>query len=250
MDLTVLDLNIDALPASTRRLWSELKTQRLLNGFVLVGGTALALRMGHRLSEHLDFIWPEKKLPRERLKRLVKEITSAQGSCVPIDPIEGLREFEDTGFDYHDFQQDYLVGGTVKITFLAPDPDVLVHLHAPCPAALRVAEPNEIFAMKALLSADRSKSRDWFDLYVLMKKQGFSADNFREVFVQSKVATKLALALSRLCDGKLASDDEGFQAHLQPAPTVAELQHFFRDVRNQIEVEIAREKSLAGRPTG
>ena len=245
------ELKIDALTAATQKLWRSLHKHPLLNGFVLVGGTALALRLGHRLSEDLDFIWPEKKLPRERLKRLVNEISSAHGRCVPIDPIEGLREFEDTGFEYHDYQQDFLVGDGVKMTFLAPDPDVLVHLGPSGPSALRVAEMDEIFAMKALVSADRSKSRDWLDLYVMMNSAGFSPANFRDVFVQSKVSSKLSIALHKLSEGKLSTGDEGYQSLLHPSPTLAEMQVFFTSVKDQIEVDMAREKSLnASRPGG
>ena len=40
----------------TERVWKFLKDEPSLAGFVLVGGTALALRLGHRRSEDLDLI--------------------------------------------------------------------------------------------------------------------------------------------------------------------------------------------------
>lgn len=45
------------LPAETRQLWLALMHEPLLRGFVLIGGTALTLRIGHRLSEDLDFAY-------------------------------------------------------------------------------------------------------------------------------------------------------------------------------------------------
>lgn len=40
---------LEILPPGQQRLWPELKPASLL-GFVLYGGTAIALRLGHRLS--------------------------------------------------------------------------------------------------------------------------------------------------------------------------------------------------------
>jgi hypothetical protein len=44
---------LSALPAAQRALWPELKA--LSTRFVLYGGTALALRYGHRVSRDFDF---------------------------------------------------------------------------------------------------------------------------------------------------------------------------------------------------
>lgn len=44
---------LDVLPPAQRRLWTELRATP--RGFVLYGGTAIALRLGHRHSEDFDF---------------------------------------------------------------------------------------------------------------------------------------------------------------------------------------------------
>src|SRR5215471_17599622 len=44
---------LDILPESQRRLWPELDA--VPSDFVLYGGTALALQLGHRVSEDFDF---------------------------------------------------------------------------------------------------------------------------------------------------------------------------------------------------
>jgi hypothetical protein len=44
---------LDILPESQRQLWPELDA--VPYGFVLYGGTALALQLGHRVSEDFDF---------------------------------------------------------------------------------------------------------------------------------------------------------------------------------------------------
>jgi Nucleotidyl transferase AbiEii toxin, Type IV TA system len=45
--------NVDVLPSAQRVLWAELKDTA--KSFVLYGGTALALHLGHRQSEDFDF---------------------------------------------------------------------------------------------------------------------------------------------------------------------------------------------------
>lgn len=44
---------LEILPQAQRRLWQELRDTP--GEFVLYGGTALALRLGHRTSEDFDF---------------------------------------------------------------------------------------------------------------------------------------------------------------------------------------------------
>ena len=56
---------IDILPSAQRRLWPELSNAPIL-GFTLYGGTAIALRLGHRDSVDFDF-FSEKPLDREAI---------------------------------------------------------------------------------------------------------------------------------------------------------------------------------------
>lgn len=57
---------LDILPPAQQRLWAELRHAPRL-GFVLYGGTAIALRLGHRASVDFDF-FTEKPLDREAIK--------------------------------------------------------------------------------------------------------------------------------------------------------------------------------------
>lgn len=56
---------LDILPAEQRVLWDELAPLRQF-GFVLYGGTAIALRLGHRVSVDFDF-FSNVPLNREQL---------------------------------------------------------------------------------------------------------------------------------------------------------------------------------------
>ena len=57
--MTTFEPRLDILPAAQRKLWPEL-TPVQQHGFVLYGGTAIALRLGHRQSVDFDFFssWP------------------------------------------------------------------------------------------------------------------------------------------------------------------------------------------------
>jgi hypothetical protein len=150
------------------------------------------------------------------------------------DPI-ALREADDAGMDLYDFSQDYLVNG-IKLTFFCPDPPERQILSQTPSPALRVATMAEIFALKALVTAKRSKKRDWFDLYVLMRDHGYTWKDFRQVFDDTKVGTQYEHAARRLCSVQPAKSDEGFD-QLLPGPTITveEMHDFFSKARQAYE---------------
>ena len=57
---------MDVLPLAQQRLWPELRSAPSL-GFTLYGGTAIALRLGHRDSVDFDF-FSDKPLDRDGIK--------------------------------------------------------------------------------------------------------------------------------------------------------------------------------------
>lgn len=66
---------MDILPPAQKYLWPELRNAPNL-GFTLYGGTAIALRLGHRDSIDFDF-FSEKSLDRDALKRAFPFITQS-----------------------------------------------------------------------------------------------------------------------------------------------------------------------------
>ncbi|MGI9215260.1 MAG: nucleotidyl transferase AbiEii/AbiGii toxin family protein, partial [Gammaproteobacteria bacterium] len=63
MSTVQLQPKINILPKSQLLLWNELSTTP--NDFILYGGTALALRLGHRKSVNFDFFSPKQFDPEE-----------------------------------------------------------------------------------------------------------------------------------------------------------------------------------------
>ncbi len=230
------------LPPETDKIWKFLKEQPALDGFVLAGGSALAMTIGHRLSEDLDFIYPENRLPRQRLDVLRRAAGESGFDFQRRDDEAAVREFLHDGMDLHNYQQDFFVNNAVKVSFFAPEEPVrkILSSHSPN-SRVRVASLSEIFKTKCLVSAIRSKSRDWLDLYLLMREHGFSIQDYQNVFREAGVPAQCDIGLARLCSGVPQRDDEGFAHLLQKPPSLDEMKNFFVEQRNKLEIESASE---------
>jgi hypothetical protein len=229
------------LPPATEQVWNYLRDQSALSGFVLIGGSALALRIRHRLSEDLDFVFPQLKLPRQRLDTLRSLAREAGFDFQRNDHEAATQEFAAGGMELHDYQQDFIVNGAVKVSFFTPDPALQRVLAASGDSAVRVAELRELFKAKCLVSAVRSKTRDWLDLYLLLREHGFTMRDYQAVFVEAGSPAQCDTGLTRLCSGTPQRDDEGYAHLLSNAPTLDEITAFFRAQRDLLEVETATE---------
>ena len=229
------------LPPETDKLWKFLQTPPALAGFVLIGGSALALRIRHRVSEDLDLAFPQPRLPRERLDALRRVAHEAGLDFQANDNLAALQEFTAGGGELHDYQQDFLVNGAVKVSFFAPEPPLARVLAAPSEGKVRLASLPELFKTKCLVSAVRSKTRDWLDLYLLLRDHGFTLRDYRAAFVEAGVESQCDTGLTRLCSGSPQRDDEGYAHLLSNAPTLKEMTDSFIAQRNQLEIELAAE---------
>ncbi len=228
------------------RLWIRLRNEPALAGFVLIGGSALALHLGHRISEDLDFALrgledrPALQLPRIVLKSLLSDLRSAGASVEDrFLSAADVRDFEAAGMDPEDFQQEYLID-KVKVSFFVPEEPLATVLRPGNANGPRLAEEEELFQTKALVTASRSKTRDWFDLYYLMTERGYTMEDFVRTFERTNSGVKLDIALRRLCSGQPSIADEGFSTLAGHAPSLAEMTNYFRRERDRVEIERAR----------
>ena len=174
------------LPPATEQVWSFLRDQPILGGFVLIGGSALALRIGHRLSEDLDLAWVEPRLPRARLDALRRTAEAGGFELERQEDEAAVVEFAEAGLDLLNYQQNYLVNRGVKVSFFAPERPLARVLTGAPESKVRVATLAELFKAKSLVSAQRSKTRDWLDLYLLLKEHGFTLRDYRAAFVEAE----------------------------------------------------------------
>jgi hypothetical protein len=226
------------LRPDTEAAWHFLRAQTALAGFVLTGGSALALHLAHRQSEDLDFAWPGSQLPRRRMEAVRRAASNAGMSFTPHDDPAALREFADGGLDLLDFQQDYLMHGRVKVTFFSPEPASLAVLDPPSEPSTpspRLASLAELFRSKAILSARRTRTRDAFDLHVLMTRCGFTLSDYHAAFSRGGIADQASVGLARLCSSVAAASDPGYETLAPNAPTRKALAKFFAEQRDQFE---------------
>jgi predicted nucleotidyltransferase component of viral defense system len=138
--------HLDILPAPQRRLWAELNDTP--TSFVLYGGTALALRLGHRQSEDFDFFQNQPFDPSTLL-----------------DSIDYLERAEVSQLADNTLTVIVDRSGPVKVSFFggldfnrAKDPDVVQDNR------IRVASTLDVVATKLKTVQQRAQSRDYIDI--------------------------------------------------------------------------------------
>ena len=241
------------LGTGTRKLWELLEREPALTGGVLIGGAALALHLGHRASEGLDLAYVgleepgassegsparERKLPRRRLEGLMERLRAESRRVEPHDEPQDRDDFARAGMALADYQQTCLVEG-VELRVFTPDSSLHAVLRPGVQGGVRLASLDELFAAKALASAGRSNTRDWFDLHHLLTTGGYTLNDFAAVFRRSADLTRLHLALHRLCSGRPDRNDQGFAAWVEDAPTREQITAFFVAARNRYERALA-----------
>lgn len=118
-----------------------------LKSFYLVGGTALALRYGHRISVDLD-LFTHESFDSEQLSQLLIDEFSLTESMVEDNTVLGLIHGIKTDFIAHRYP---LLNGIEEID------------------GLRLLAVEDIAAMKLNAIANRGSKKDFWDLYELLQ---------------------------------------------------------------------------------
>jgi hypothetical protein len=141
---------LDSLPPSQRRLWDELGI--IPPEFVLYGGTALALHLGHRQSVDFDFFGDRRFAPRELITALSFLATAAITQQAP----NTLSVTVDRG-------------GPVRLSFFGVPaiPRLQPPLIAPG-TLVRVASLLDIAGTKASVVQQRAEAKDYVDIDAIL----------------------------------------------------------------------------------
>jgi hypothetical protein len=137
------------LPRGSRRLLDTIAKSDpdLLTGWVLAGGTGLALRIGHRSSEDFDFFRSEGA-----------DLPSLRSRLCALGPCEVLRE--------GDRDVTLLTLGVKVSFFLVSEPLI----RPPHPyRSFHVADPHDIALMKLVAVSGRGSRKDFVDLFFLIR---------------------------------------------------------------------------------
>lgn len=261
-------LNDALLPENTKKLWAAICSEpvaRDFSGFILVGGTALSLRIGHRISEDLDFIWAHSHLtthydtlPRQAIDKAMYHLRNGLGFHVEkISYPAEEDDFINDGLDLNDFHQDYIIDGT-KVTFFKASHDAFMALGCAddksCGNPLRVATLHEIFLLKSLVVTERAKTRDYFDLYTLLKECKCNLQDAYDVISKSGTINGWDVFSERLSSLPVRKDDEGYHQMLngEDRPSLEDMREFFRGHLSQYGIHLknrAMEENKSSRIT-
>ena len=236
----------EVMPATTAWLFEEIRANPLLSPFTLIGGSALALHIGHRVSEDLDLITLLPKLPRAALKELERQL-GRNGHQIThrIDPA-AYDDFQISGLELADSQQDWVVDESVKLTFFSAEPQhakLLTQTQSERTdgSGVKIATFLELCQLKATVTASRSKSRDWLDLFILERDHQFGMAQWKEAFDRAGLTPMhFEISLNLMCEGKPEAGDEGYSSLLLNPPTVDEMQAKFKQLRHEYESTLAR----------
>lgn len=150
------------LTANIEAIIEQVAQLECIKPYVLCGGTALAMQIGHRKSEDLDFMmWRLSKTEKPEVdwNTIERELS---------DKVGKIENFNMLGFD----QVEFLVKG-VKFSFFVSDNLSPVSTPVAYLGNIRLADVESIMAMKMEVMLRRMKFRDYYDIYCILQ-EGYS----------------------------------------------------------------------------
>ncbi len=195
-------MHLEAIKSEQQKIFKELYR---FKDFYLVGGTALALQLGHRVSVDFD-LFTDKNLPTGLLKQ-AERIFKWQKVFVVFK---------------HPEQLSVVVNG-VKIDFVKEQPLLLKPVIF---QKVEIAQINEIMAMKARTLGFRGKFKDYIDLYFVLKNKITDLNTIGDL-AKKKYETEFNFRLFLEQLSYLKDVQEVEIEFLQERITKAEVQKFF-----------------------
>jgi hypothetical protein len=204
-----LAVRLDVLPAAQQRLWHELGS--VPDGFVLYGGTALALQLGHRMSVDFDFfahhdIDPSAAYRQTPFLRGAVIIQQAPNTLTCV------------------VERD----GPVKVSFFG-----LSHLtmlrdpHVAKDNGLRIASLLDLAATKAVAVQNRLEAKDYIDIDTLLSA-GVDLPHTlaaaKRAFGEAFAPIATLKALTYFAEGDLQHLPKAVKQRLVDAATAVDLQ--------------------------
>lgn len=228
-------------------LFSLLAAAPELDRMTLMGGTALALQIGHRRSLDFDFAVFGQRLPSWQIEQLHARLKADGHQAMLTTTASQMQQFKiNSGLHLLDYARDYVING-VKVTFFAhgrTTQQKVFYEQVP-----KVPLPNTSFnlmgidglkAAKTLVLGDRVRSRDLYDLMILVRDYGYSLEQlFDTVTRLGTVDDPEAYKAIMRGETPLDSDDEG----LEPVHVTSDINGvyaYFNEIIDRYEIDLAR----------
>jgi hypothetical protein len=140
----------EVLPGDTAQTWEQI-APLLPRELYLIGGTALAVHLHHRVSGDLDFFFHE-DVDLDQLAAELQELGPFAITLRDEGTLNGL--FSETKVQFLSAASQELLEQPIEV------------------AGLRVASMSDIFATKLKVIGDRGELRDYFDLMEIERQTG------------------------------------------------------------------------------
>lgn len=219
------------LSQNTEVIIEKLSLLDCLVGWTLVGGTALAIQLGHRKSEDLDFMrWQSHRGEKMDVNWYeIKNQLETVGAIQSMDILE------------HN-HVEFVVSG-VKISFYARESKSPVKATVPFLNRIVLADIESIAAMKMEVMLRRSKFRDYYDLYCIFRQDSDIMKFVRAAGEYSNHLLKSKHILAMLTNHNHFEEDRNF-AQLDPAITISaiEIEEYIRGLLLQSPATVNRSK--------
>jgi len=234
----MLDKSI--LPERSRKLFDRLAVVHEMKPFVLIGGTALTLQIGHRKSLDLDFWLPEEKLDKQIISTMMAALRKEGMSVSLMTPQSQITRAKINGQDLLSVAQDYEIEG-VKVTFFARVTDAAYRnfSHISCvkspSVSFSIMSKDGIFQMKSYLIHHRVRSRDIYDLFRLVKDHGYAVEDILQY--GEKIDPTFSVEYAKdLLTGAIPLDkqDEGLIS-IDVSDSIEEVWHYFSGEIDKVE---------------
>lgn len=217
-------INPGFLPERTARVFGVLAQQSFISKYSLVGGTALSLQMGHRLSEDLDFVLDAEHINVNSIKRNI-------GKLFPDFKIIRIDNGWQIDCVVEEVKLTFFSTGAVGITFD-------VQKHAFSYQKMRICNAKTISSLKLAAIAQRNTIRDYYDLYYLVKNHY----SLKEIIEQTKLLIP-GLSPITYSETLVYTDDieeESIAMHLSPAEIITkdQIAGFFIKELQKVKNEI------------
>jgi hypothetical protein len=179
------------LTKNTEKIFKAISLLDCIKDYNLIGGTAISLQIGKRLSEDLDFCKWSTNLKRDKPTVDWPQIKKELETIGKIDKLDVL------GFDRVNFVVD-----NVKISFFTKQENLSpIKTLVPILNNIKAADLYSLGSMKVELVLRRSNFRDYYDIYSLLMK-GLSLKTIIEgAAIYSNHTLKTRDALSFLSNG-------------------------------------------------
>ena len=232
-------LHVTELRPDTLRVYKVLRDDPDIGKFRLIGGTAIALHHSHRESEDLDFISidvrdgePYPKLDKRAVKRITDRL-QAEGFTAAMSFDQA--DFELAGeecFDLMYAHQNWLID-RVKLSFFAPASNekakFFKNAETIMDGNIHVLSSNALFEVKSRLLVSISTTRDLYDLWYYISRQGRTLDEVVAFALDENPIYTDELLKKRLLPPEQPATDPGFLTRLQNGPKM------FDDLKQEIE---------------